>query len=93
MVCVRDVGRADLGGNARAHIVDELRRTAPAARILIVSSRKNAQDARGWIVAGAHGYLPAHSTPDLLTAAAVVVAAGGVFLPEELARSLSYPDA
>lgn len=87
-VCIRDVGRHHYGVPDKRRVLAEIRQGAPSARILIFSGQPADDDACEWIVAGAHGYFPTLSPPSLLTAAVTLVAAGGIYLPEELARSL-----
>lgn len=88
MVCVMDVGRKEHSTSEKARIVARMRQIAPAARILVLSSHSDLWEASDWIASGAHGFFAARSGPALLTAATIVVASGGLFIPESLARML-----
>ncbi|GEM_PF-5165133 len=87
-VCIRDVGRDQVSAMDKDRVVEEIRQAAPGARILIFSGRTADRDAREWVLAGAHGYFSTLSTPALLTAAVMLVAAGGIYLPEAITRGL-----
>ena len=87
-VCVLDVGRKHYGTPEKSLILTRMLQAAPAARTLVLSSHSDVWEASDWITSGAHGFFTAKSNPDLLTAATIVVAAGGVFVPERLVHEL-----
>jgi DNA-binding NarL/FixJ family response regulator len=88
MVCLYDVGLRHYSGPEKENALAELRLAAPDARILIYSGHMSGADASEWILAGAHGYFSTLSTKAMLTAAVSLLAAGGVYLPAEVTRSL-----
>jgi DNA-binding NarL/FixJ family response regulator len=92
-VCLRDVGLQTHSAPEQSAVVAEVLAKAPLARVLIVSGRADVTVASDWLAAGAHGYFSTRSSCDLLTAAASVVAAGGLYIPESLARSVLLGDA
>lgn len=85
-VYIRDVGRNSYDARGKESIIKHAVHAAPTARLLIVSARLDVREAPDWIALGAHGYFSTRSTTALLTAATIVVASGGLYVPEELTR-------
>ncbi|MGP1357300.1 hypothetical protein [Roseicyclus sp.] len=88
MVCVYDVGLASYDLPDKKRAIEELRDAAPDMRILIYAGRTSDAEAGEWIIAGAHGYFSTLSTKAMLTAAVTLLAAGGLYLPADVTRSL-----
>ena len=57
---------------------------APAVPIVVVSVRDRAEDVRKALDAGAMGYIPKSSTPEVMVSALQLVLAGGIYLPPNL---------
>ena len=57
---------------------------APAVPIVVVSVRDRAEDVRKALAAGAMGYIPKSSTPEVMVSALQLVLSGGVYLPPNL---------
>lgn len=87
-VCVYDVGLTRHDPPQKRRAVEELRHVAPDMRILIYGGRSSEAEAGAWILAGAHGYFSTLSTKAMLTAAVTLLAAGGIYLPADVMRSL-----
>ena len=64
------------------------------APVVVVSVKERAEDVRGAIDAGAMGYIPKSSSPQVLVQALKLVLSGGVYLPPHLLGvAHSVPDA
>lgn len=85
-VVVMDIRMPGLDGiAATAH----LRRTAPASRVLVVTTFDLDEYALGAVRAGAFGFLLKHEAPDMLARAIrVVMEGGGIVAPRATARLL-----
>ena len=64
--------------------VRQLCAQAPDVPIVVVSVRDEAQDVRRALDAGAMGYIPKSSTPEVMVSALRLVLAGGIYLPPNL---------
>jgi DNA-binding NarL/FixJ family response regulator len=64
--------------------VRRLCKQAPDVPIIVVSVRDNAEDVRNALDAGAMGYIPKSSTPEVMVSALQLVLSGGVYLPPNL---------
>lgn len=69
--------------------IARFREVAEEARLVVVSAEKNASLVRTAIDAGAVGFLPKESSPEVLQQALEKITGGGVYLPSAL---LSYSD-
>lgn len=58
----------------------------PMSKIVIVSAETDPQKIMRAIASGACGFIPKSANPELLNAALTLILAGGIFLPEQLAR-------
>lgn len=85
-VYIRDIGQKRCDTAEKHRLLAEAHQTAPGSRVLVLSSCANFLDVPDWIAFGAHGYFNSNASPALLTAATTVVAAGGLYIPEELTR-------
>lgn len=88
VVCILETGELRVDPARRRRMVGEIARNLPGGRILVLSGCRQEADAIGWLTAGADGYCSTQSSLDLLVAAVHVLAAGGIFLPTDLAQSL-----
>lgn len=70
-------------------ILGELRRRAPAARVLVLSVHDDTEYVLESVRAGAAGYLRKDTTPDNLRAAVRAIAAGNGWFSPEVARHLT----
>ncbi len=64
--------------------VRQLCAQAPDVPIVVVSVRDRAEDVRRALDAGAMGYIPKSSTPEVMVSALQLVLAGGIYLPPNL---------
>ncbi len=64
--------------------VRRLCKQAPDVPVVVVSVRDNAEDVRKALDAGAMGYIPKSSTPEVMVSALQLVLSGGVYLPPNL---------
>jgi DNA-binding NarL/FixJ family response regulator len=70
-------------------VLAELRRRAPAARVLVLSVHDDTEYVLESVRAGAAGYLRKDTTPDNLRAAVRAIAAGNGWFSPEVARHLT----
>ena len=68
--------------------VEDLCALAPDVPIIIVSVRETAEDVRKAIDAGAMGFIPKSSTPEVMMSALRLVLSGGIYLPPNLLHQL-----
>jgi DNA-binding NarL/FixJ family response regulator len=68
--------------------VEELCALAPDVPIIVISVRESAEDVRKAIDAGAMGYIPKSSTPEVMMSALQLVLSGGIYLPPHLLQEL-----
>jgi DNA-binding NarL/FixJ family response regulator len=68
--------------------VEELCSLAPDVPIIVISVRETAKDVRKAIDAGAMGYIPKSSTPEVMMSALQLVLSGGIYLPPHLLQEL-----
>ncbi|MGE5185723.1 MAG: response regulator [Acidobacteriota bacterium] len=73
-----------LGATSGVELIGELRRRAPAARVLVVSMHDELLYGERALRAGAAGYVMKHEATDHMVRAIRTVAAGGVFVSDEL---------
>ena len=66
------------------HGVHQLCQLAPDVPVVVVSVRDRADDVRQALDAGAMGYIPKSSTPEVMVGALQLVLSGGVYLPPNL---------
>jgi two-component system, NarL family, invasion response regulator UvrY len=85
-VIVMDVSMPGVSG------LDSIRRIisrSPAARILVFTMHEDASIAERAIQLGARGYVTKSNPPEILTAAVAEVAAGGLALSPDIAKSIA----
>lgn len=68
--------------------VEDLCALAPDVPIIVISVRETAADVRKAIDAGAMGYIPKSSTPEVMMSALQLVLSGGIYLPPNLLHEL-----
>ncbi len=68
--------------------VEDLCALAPDVPIIVISVRETAEDVRKAIDAGAAGYIPKSSTPEVMMSALQLVLSGGIYLPPNLLHEL-----
>ena len=68
--------------------VEDLCALAPDVPIIVISVRETADDVRRAIDAGAMGYIPKSSTPEVMMSALQLVLSGGIYLPPNLLQNL-----
>ncbi len=61
--------------------LSQIRREAGSAAVVVVSMKERSEDVRQSIEAGAVGYIPKSSEPEILINALKLVLSGGVYLP------------
>jgi two-component system, NarL family, nitrate/nitrite response regulator NarL len=69
------------GGISGVELIQRMGELLPAARVVVVSGDANPSTVRAAVEAGAVGFVPKESSPDLMTAALSVALNGGVYLP------------
>jgi DNA-binding NarL/FixJ family response regulator len=62
-----------------------------ATRVVVLSGEEDPRQVRGAIEAGAAGFIPKSSTPEVMLGALRLVLAGGVYLPPQALRNLTEP--
>ncbi len=67
--------------------IRRLCKQAPDVPVVVVSVRDKAEDVRKALDAGAMGYIPKSSTPEVMVSALQLVLSGGVYLPPNLLDS------
>ena len=80
-----------MDGLSGADAIRAFHEVAEEARIVVVSAEKNATLVRSAIDAGAVGFLPKESPPDVLQQALNKIADGGIYLPSALLAASSPP--
>lgn len=85
-VAVLDIRMPVMGGR---QVIELLRRDFPDARLLVLTAFNGDEDIRKALAAGANGYLLKSSTGDDLLPAIRAVAAGGEWIPREVASRLA----
>ena len=80
-----------MDGLSGADAIRAFREAAEEARIVVVSAEKNATLVRAAIDAGAVGFIPKESPPDVLHQALDKIAGGGIYLPSALLAASSAP--
>jgi DNA-binding NarL/FixJ family response regulator len=68
--------------------VEKLCALAPDVPVIVISVRENPEDVRRAIDAGAMGYIPKSSTPEVMMSALQLVLSGGIYLPPHLLQDL-----
>ena len=86
-VTLMDVMMEELDGFAT---LEQLRNVAPAARVLMLSADESEENVFRAMAGGASGYLSKSAGRPELLHAIRTVHAGGLYLPEELARRVAY---
>ena len=69
----------DSDGNYES--LEKIKTQFPAATVVVLSSEDNPEIIRGAVDAGAAGFIPKSSTPDIMIAALKLILAGGIYLP------------
>ncbi len=64
--------------------VKEICALAPDVPVIVISVRETAEDVRKALDAGAMGYIPKSSTPEVMMSALQLVLSGGIYLPPHL---------
>lgn len=84
-----DLVLADLymPGEEAATVLSTMRSVFESSMVVVLSSEDNPQVIRRAIEAGASGYVPKSSTPQVLVAALRLVMAGGVYIPPPALRA------
>jgi len=84
-----DLVLLDLGlpGCAGITALERLREVQPSTRVVVVSSSEERELILAALEAGAAGYIPKTSKPDVFTAALRLVAAGGIYVPPQALRA------
>lgn len=85
-VVVLDISMPEGSG---LEVLEDLRRRAPAARVLVLSVHDDTEYVLQSVRAGAAGYLRKDTTPDNLRQAVRAIAAGNGWFSPEVARHLS----
>ncbi len=70
----------------------KFRQKFPDAKIVVFSSTDDSESIQAAFRAGAVGYIPKTSRPDLIVAALKVIQAGGKYVPSEALVGQSEPD-
>jgi DNA-binding NarL/FixJ family response regulator len=78
-------------GLSGAEAIRAFREATEEARIVVVSAEKNATLVRSAIDAGAVGFIPKESPPDVLQQALNKITEGGIYLPSALLAASSAP--
>ena len=68
-------------GIAGEPLIRQLKELLPAARIVVVSGEARPETVRRAVEAGAVGFVPKESSPEVMTAALTLATRGGVYLP------------
>jgi DNA-binding NarL/FixJ family response regulator len=86
-----DLVLLDLGlpGCAGIMALERFRKAQPAMRVVVVSSNEEREVVLAALEAGAVGYIPKTSKPDVFSAALRLVAAGGIYVPPQALRAES----
>ncbi|HYF16776.1 MAG TPA: response regulator transcription factor [Ramlibacter sp.] len=74
-------------GLSGADAIRAFREVAQESRIVVVSAEKSAGLVRAAVEAGAAGFIPKESSPEVLEQALQKIAAGGIYLPSALLAS------
>lgn len=74
----------NMPGMSGVSAVGELCALAPDVPIIVISVRETADDVRKALDAGAMGYIPKSSTPQVMMSALQLVLSGGIYLPPHL---------
>jgi len=84
-----DLVLLDLGlpGCAGIMALERFREAQPAMRVVVVTSNEEREVVLAALEAGAVGYIPKTSKPDVFTAALRLIAAGGMYVPPQALRS------
>jgi DNA-binding NarL/FixJ family response regulator len=84
-----DLVLLDLGlpGCAGITALERLREAQPSTRVVVVSSSEERELILAALEAGAAGYIPKTSRPEVFTAALRLVAAGGIYVPPQALRA------
>jgi DNA-binding NarL/FixJ family response regulator len=78
----------NMPGMAGMSSVAHLCTLAPDVPLIVISVRETADDVRKAIDAGAMGYIPKSSTPEVMMSALKLVLSGGIYLPPNLLHEL-----
>lgn len=76
-----DLGLPDGNG---IDVLRTFRRACPKMRVVIVSATETSVLVAAALKAGAAGYIPKTSTPDMIVAALGVIVAGGTYIPSQV---------
>ena len=77
-------------GASGTSLIEAAHRQHPAVPVLVLSMHDEPATVRRALQAGATGYLTKESSPDMLRAAIVAVAAGERFIPPGIAQALAF---
>jgi len=80
-------------GTAGLDALAEMRDAFEASRIVVLSGEEDPRQIRRAIDAGAAGFIPKASTPEVLLSALRLILAGGVYLPSVALRGMGEPEA
>lgn len=81
------------GMDAEGAGIRRLRKLAPDMPLVVLSAKNQASDVRQAIEAGALGFIPKSSSPEIMLHALRLVLSGGVYLPPEVMSGSSTPAA
>lgn len=76
-----DLGLPDGNG---IDVLRTFRRSFPQARVVVVSATETSVLVAAALKAGAAGYIPKTSSPDMIVAALGVIVAGGTYIPKQV---------
>ncbi|MBI5719581.1 MAG: response regulator transcription factor [Burkholderiales bacterium] len=74
-------------------LIHRLKELLPAARIVVVSGEARPETVRRAVEAGAVGFVPKESSPELMTAALTLATSGGIYLPVSALNDAGGPAA
>lgn len=80
-----DLALLDLGlpGWSGIEALRRFRWKFPRVRVVVISSSEDGKSIRAALAAGAVGYIPKTSSPDMMIAAVKLVSTGGIYVPPE----------
>jgi DNA-binding NarL/FixJ family response regulator len=80
-------------GPGGIELLPEIKRIAPAVRVVILSSDERVSTVTNAIEKGASGYIPKTSTAEIMRGALRLVMGGGIYIPPIVLRDETWPSA